>query len=109
MTKSTITRRDFLNGTLIGTGALLMGGDLIKMAQAAEAEGAVLPAGAAYYPPSWNGMRGSHDGSFERAHELAREGRATGGLKMPHDEQGKPTSKERSILRRWILDGALNN
>jgi len=75
VTKSSITRRDFLNGTLIGTGAMLMGGDLIKMAHAAEVEGAVRPAGAPYYPPRWNGMRGSHAGSFERAHELAREGR----------------------------------
>jgi len=87
MVKSTITRRDFLNGTLIGTGALLMRGDLIKMAQAAEAEGAVLPADAAYYPPRWNGMRGSHDGSFERAHELARDGREDwGGVEETGEE-----------------------
>lgn len=79
MAKNKITRRDFLNGTLIGTGALLMGSDLIKMAQAAEAEGAVLPAGSPYYPPSWTGLRGSHNGSFERAHELAMGGREDWG------------------------------
>lgn len=79
MARSSFTRRDFLNGTLIGTGSLLMGGNLIKMAQAAEAEGAVLPKGAPYYPPKWTGMRGSHSGAFERAHELAREGREDWG------------------------------
>jgi len=57
----------------------MLGGDLMTMAQAAEAEGAVVAKGAAYYPPKWTGMRGSHDGSFERAHELAREGREDWG------------------------------
>ncbi|PHS78664.1 MAG: spermidine dehydrogenase [Rhodospirillaceae bacterium] len=69
MTHKQMTRRDFLNGTLIGTGALLVGGDLMKIARAAEVKGET------YYPPRLTGMRGSHPGSFERAHELAREGR----------------------------------
>ncbi|MBL4691944.1 MAG: NAD(P)/FAD-dependent oxidoreductase, partial [Magnetovibrio sp.] len=87
MTKKNITRRDFLNGTLIGTGALLMGSDLLKIAEAAEVKGAVLPKEAPYYPPGWNGMRGSHDGSFERAHELAREGRKDWGGVVETDEE----------------------
>lgn len=75
-----ITRRDFLNGTLIGTGALMMGGlDLIKLAHAAEAEASPLTTKGLYYPPKWTGMRGSHPGAFERAHELAREGREDWG------------------------------
>jgi len=69
MARKQITRRDFLNGTLIGTGALLMSGNLMKIARAAEIKGET------YYPPRLTGMRGSHPGSFESAHELAREGR----------------------------------
>lgn len=79
-TKPGITRRDFLNGTLIGTGALMLGStDLIKLAHAAEAEAVPAPKGVPYYPPKWTGMRGSHPGAFERAHELAREGREDWG------------------------------
>jgi len=37
------------------------------------------------------------------------EGRSTGGLKMPHNEQGEPTAKDRQTLRRWIIQGAQNN
>jgi len=32
--------------------------------------------GAEYYPPGMTGIRGSHDGSFEVAHAVAREGRS---------------------------------
>lgn len=76
MSQDGITRRDFINGALVGMGGLAaahMG--FIKLAHAFEAEAVPLPQGAEYYPPSWTGMRGSHPGSFERAHELAREGR----------------------------------
>jgi len=80
MARKGITRRDFLNGTLIGSGALMMGGgDLVSLARAAEAEAAPLAPDAPYYPPKWTGMRGSHPGAFERAHELAREGREDWG------------------------------
>lgn len=61
-------------------------------------------------------MKGTHHGpvvvpgdAFMSNLMVLIEGRATGGLKMPHDDQGKPSSKQRSILRRWILDGALKN
>ncbi|PCI38561.1 MAG: hypothetical protein COB46_11100 [Rhodospirillaceae bacterium] len=37
------------------------------------------------------------------------EGRAAGGLKMPHNDQEAPTAKDRNTLRRWINKGALNN
>ncbi len=75
MTKASITRRDFLNGTLIGAGTALIGNRyMFGSAHAREAE-AVLPGiDAPYYPPAWTGMRGSHPGSYERAHEFAREG-----------------------------------
>lgn len=37
------------------------------------------------------------------------EGRATGGLKMPHSEHPAPTAQDRKVLRRWIAEGAKNN
>ena len=69
---SKITRRDFLNGVAIGTGAsLLMPGQLI-----AQSSGSVtsnqFPSD--YYPPTLTGMRGSHEGSYEVAHALAWNG-----------------------------------
>ena len=69
MTKSSafraITRRDFVHDvSLAGLGLLL---PLPGLAAALS--------GAAYYPPTLTGLRGSHPGSFEVAHALAREGR----------------------------------
>ena len=63
-----ITRRDFLNGV-----ALTVGGSLIpdEMATALAFD---LPPGAqqksGYYPPTLTGLRGSHEGSFEAAHQV---------------------------------------
>jgi len=80
MTKRDITRRDFVNGTLIGAGAVLLGkGALSADANAVEAEAVAYPAGAPYYPPALSGLRGSHPGAFERAHELAHDGREDWG------------------------------
>jgi len=85
MARKSITRRDFLNGTLIGSGTLMMGGTALNAllraaeAQAAEVEAAPMTTSGPYYPPRWTGMRGSHPGAFERAHELAREGREDWG------------------------------
>jgi spermidine dehydrogenase len=59
-----IARRDFLQGMAIGIG---LGGLAPELANAAEAEAQNVPA---YYPPTRLGMRGSHPGSFEAAHEL---------------------------------------
>ena len=69
---SKITRRDFLNGVAIGTGAsLLMPGQLI-----AQSSGSVTSTQfpSDYYPPTLTGMRGSHEGSYEVAHALAWNG-----------------------------------
>ena len=56
-----ITRRDFLNGVALGAvGAMLAPRDVLGF------EGV----GAAAYPPSLTGLRGSHEGSFETAHAL---------------------------------------
>jgi spermidine dehydrogenase len=62
---SSITRRDFLNGT-----ALAIASGLTPAAQ--------LAAAAAQYPPMLTGMRGQHPGSFEVAHAFAREGQRFG-------------------------------
>ena len=62
-----ITRRDFLNGMAVGAGGLLANpwiGGLLS-AQTARASAQDRPG---YYPPTLNGMRGSHPGAFEVAH-----------------------------------------
>jgi spermidine dehydrogenase len=41
--------------------------------------------GGRYYPPGLTGLRGSHVGSFEVAHELAREGRREWGAVQERD------------------------
>ena len=64
-----ITRRDFIHGA--GLAAVSLGlpiGPTGTQPSSAHAE----PAGD-YYPPTLTGLRGSHPGSFEVAHELARE------------------------------------
>ncbi|HEY7978229.1 MAG TPA: twin-arginine translocation signal domain-containing protein, partial [Rhizomicrobium sp.] len=59
-----IARRDFLQGAAIG---VAMTGLAPELAVAAEQEAQNAPG---YYPPTRLGMRGSHPGSFEGAHEL---------------------------------------
>lgn len=59
-----IARRDFLQGVAIG---VAMTGLAPELAQAAEQEAQNAPG---YYPPTRLGMRGSHPGAFEAAHEL---------------------------------------
>jgi spermidine dehydrogenase len=61
-----IARRDFLQGAAITT---LAAGLAPELAEAAEAE-KLAQATPGYYPPTKLGMRGSHPGSFEAAHEL---------------------------------------
>lgn len=61
-----IARRDFLQGAAITT---LAAGLAPELAAAAEAESLAQQA-PGYYPPTRLGMRGSHPGSFEAAHEL---------------------------------------
>ena len=75
--KKKITRRDFLNGAAIAiaAGGTLSPRSILAMGQDAPTSGAMLagPAGLGkdYYPPKLTGIRGSHDGSFEVAHQLA--------------------------------------
>jgi len=63
-----ITRRDFLNGVAVGTGAAAAESWLPGLAWA---DGDLAPQDKpGYYPPSLTGLRGSHPGSFEDAHRL---------------------------------------
>src|SRR3954447_5383000 len=68
-----ITRRDFLNGA-----ALTIAAGLTPAAQ--------LAAQPNHYPPMLTGLRGQHEGSFEVAHALAREGRKFPMDGLPVDE-----------------------
>lgn len=62
-----IHRRDFLDGV-----AMAIGGGLAAGASAAfaQTDGVWPQDQAGYYPPTLNGLRGSHPGSFEDAHRL---------------------------------------
>jgi spermidine dehydrogenase len=68
-----ITRRDFMEGASVAVASSLLPGSLL----AANAGEAAQKAGS--YPPGQMGLRGSHNGSFEVAHQLAREGRTDWG------------------------------
>jgi len=71
--KLNINRRDFINGTAL---SLAFGTALSPLEIFAQTAGkASSGRGTAYYPPALTGMRGSHDGSFEVAHAVARSGK----------------------------------
>ena len=59
---SDITRRDFLNGA-----SVIVGTSFLPSCGVTASPGA--QDGPGYYPPELSGMRGSHVGSFETAHE----------------------------------------
>jgi spermidine dehydrogenase len=63
-----ITRRDFLNGVALGVGGALASPWLNPLLAAQESASPQDRAG--YYPPTLTGMRGSHPGAFETAHQL---------------------------------------
>jgi spermidine dehydrogenase len=83
-----ITRRDFLSGT-----ALLIGAGLTPRSQLRAAPKPAMatssgPAAASdlYNPPALTGLRGSHPGSFEVAHQVGREGRTFDLASLAVDE-----------------------
>jgi spermidine dehydrogenase len=68
-----ITRRDFMGGVALGSVAGTMMSPLEAAAHMAKQTGVPLKTSSPY-PPGLSGMRGSHVGSFEVAHGVAREG-----------------------------------
>jgi spermidine dehydrogenase len=78
--KKSIKRRDFLNGAAIAiaAGSTLSARSLFASVPESAEQLLHTPApdglGNAYYPPTLTGIRGSHNGSFEVAHDLAWRG-----------------------------------
>ena len=78
-----ITRRDFVHGmTALGVASLLGEGVSAEAGPATARVG-----GQADYPPLRTGLRGSHPGSYEIAHELGRGGRHDWGT--PHASEAE--------------------
>ncbi len=69
---SEITRRDFINGTL-----MVAGSSMLPFEANGQATMAALD--PSYYPPARTGLRGSHPGSNDTAHALAWAGRSDWG------------------------------
>ena len=61
-----ITRRDFINGTLVAAGATALSSGCRNAPETVPT-----PAGPSVYPPALTGLRGSHQGSYEHAHSRA--------------------------------------
>jgi spermidine dehydrogenase len=72
-----ISRRDLLHGVGGLAAASLVPGSVFGQTG--------IP--SAYYPPALTGLRGSHEGSFETAHELARYGRTDWGPGREPDDR----------------------
>lgn len=64
-----ITRRDFLNALSVGVAAPLIAPSLLDAFDLSQRE--ALEQARMYYPPGLSGLRGSHVGSYETAHDLA--------------------------------------
>lgn len=69
---SKITRRDFVNGTLVAAGASALPWEAASQTVLAALD-------PSYYPPSRTGLRGSHPGSNVHAHSRALDGKVTWG------------------------------
>src|SRR5215813_598574 len=65
-----ITRRDLLNGIAIGTGFFGLQGSFPCLAWPDPNDGTAQQNRPGYYPPTLTGLRSSHPGSFEQAHNL---------------------------------------
>ncbi|MNZ43563.1 protoporphyrinogen oxidase [compost metagenome] len=72
----TVTRRDFLNGVALTIAAGLTPMQILRAA----------PSGR-YYPPALTGLRGSHPGAFEVAHQMGWEKKTfdTAGLQVEEE------------------------
>ena len=66
-----ITRRDFLNGISIAVGTSLVAANSTWLEAFGVPQSPFAPEkDRSYYPPAKTGLRGSHDGSWEVAHDL---------------------------------------
>ena len=65
--KPQITRRDFLNGCAI---SLAAGSGLTPLELMAQGSSGAASLPPDYYPPTLQGLRGSHEGSFEFGHAM---------------------------------------
>ena len=72
-----ITRRDLLHGV----GVAVVGSMAAPFAAPAEERTFAPERAADYYPPTLTGLRGTHKGSFEVAHERAWRGRECGPVR----------------------------
>jgi spermidine dehydrogenase len=72
-----ITRRDFLNGVALTLGAAIVPSPLLAALDSASNS-------RTYYPPALTGLRGSHVGAFEVAHEV-RDGTFWDHVATPKD------------------------
>jgi len=84
-----ISRRDFLNGVGIAVGTSLLAANSPWLHAFGIPQSPFAPEqDPGYYPPSKTGMRGSHDGSWEVAHELrdSRGNTNTKGWAEPVDD-----------------------
>ena len=82
--KKNVTRRDFFNGVIIGTGVNVLSPlNLFGQSDLLTHE---IGESFSNYPPMLNGMRGSHQGSFEVAHALAWAGQKPSSYKQ-HDQE----------------------
>ncbi len=88
-----ITRRDFLNGVAICVGGALASAWLPGFEWTADAALQFAQDKPGYYPPALSGMRGSHPGSFEAAHEL-RDGNFW-------EQAGKPVAIHTRRMTLW--------
>ena len=75
-----ITRRDFLNGVAITAAAGLTPWQILRAAPQTAQQ-------TLYYPPGLTGLRGNHPGSFEHAHQLARDGEKFNFAALPIEEE----------------------
>jgi len=89
MTK--LTRRDFVNGTLMAAGSSMLPLEASGQATMAAME-------PSYYPPTRTGLRGSHPGSNDHAHSRAWAGRSDWG----------PTSKLSETYDLVVVGGGLS-
>ena len=88
---SEITRRDFINGTLMVAGSSMLPFD-------ANGQAAMAALDPSYYPPARTGLRGSHPGSDQYAHARAWNGRSDWG----------PTTKLSETYDLVVVGGGLS-